>query len=51
MYNSRIHLLTLILPTKFDVKPENFDCEKTELSGITDRIYKATVTSRPVTSF
>jgi len=26
------------------------DCEKTELSGITDRSHKATVTSRPVTS-
>jgi len=28
-----------------------FDCEKTELSGITDRSDKKTVTSRPVTSF
>jgi len=29
-------LLTLI-SLKSDVKPEKFDCEKTELSGITDR--------------
>ena len=36
---------------QFDVKPEKFDCEKTELSGITDRSHSATVTSRPVTSF
>jgi len=35
---------------KFDVKHEKFDCEKTELSGITDRSHKAAVTSRPVTS-
>ena len=35
---------------KFDDKPEKFDCEKTGLSGITDRSHKATVTSRPVTS-
>ena len=34
-----------------DVKPENFECEKTELSGITDRSHKATATSRPVTCF
>ena len=50
MYNSRIKLLTLISPIKIDVKPEKFDCEKTELSGITDRSHKATVTSRSVTS-
>jgi len=52
MYNSEIKLLTLISPTvfKFDVNPEKFDCEKTELSGITDRSHKATVTSRPLTS-
>jgi len=31
-------------------KPEKFDCEKTEMSGITDRRHKATVASRPVTS-
>jgi len=30
-------------------KTEKFDCEKTELSGITDRSHKATVTSRPLT--
>jgi len=36
---------------KFDVKPEKFDCEKTELSGITDRNHNATVNSRPATSF
>jgi len=29
---------------KFDVKPEQFDCAKTELSGFTDRSQKATVT-------
>jgi len=28
------------------VKPEKFDCEKTERSGITDRSHKAKVTSR-----
>jgi len=50
MYNSRIKLLPLIWPIKIDVKPEKFDCGKTELSGITDRSHKATVTSRPVTS-
>jgi len=50
MYNTRIKLLPLISPIKIDVKPEKFDCEKTELSGITDRSHKATVTSRPVTS-
>jgi len=50
MYNSRIKLLTSLLPLKFHVKPEKFDCEKTVLSGITDRSHKATVTSRPVTS-
>jgi len=32
------------------VKPEKFECEKTELSGVTDRSHKATTTSRPVTS-
>jgi len=36
---------------KFDVKPEKCDCDKTGLSRITDRSHKATVTSRPVTSF
>jgi len=41
MYNSRIKLLTLISPIKLDVKPEKLDCEKTELSGITDRSDKA----------
>ena len=51
MYNSKIKLLTIIPLLKFDVKPEKFDCEKTELSGITDRSHKATVTRRPVTSF
>jgi len=35
---------------QFDVQPEKIDCEKTEMSGITDRSHKATVTSRPVTS-
>jgi len=30
------------------LKPEKFDCEKTQLSGITDRSHKPTVTSRPV---
>jgi len=45
MYNSRIILLTLILPLQFDVKPEKFHCEKTELSGITHRSHKATVTA------
>jgi len=49
MYNSRIKLLPLISPIKIDVKPEKFDCEKTELSGITDRSHKATVISRLVT--
>ena len=29
-------------PSKSDVKPEKFDCEKTELSGITDRHHKRT---------
>jgi len=33
-----------------DVKPEKIECEKTELSGITDRSHKATTTSRPVAS-
>jgi len=33
-----------------DAKPENFDCEKAELRGITDKSHKATITSRPVTS-
>ena len=33
------------------LKPEKFDCEKTQLSGITDRSHKPTVTSRPVTTF
>jgi len=33
---------------KFDVKPEKCDCDKTELSGITDRSHKSTVTRRPV---
>jgi len=42
MYNSRIILLTLISPFKFDVKPEKFDCENTELSGVTDKCHKAT---------
>jgi len=36
---------------KFDVKPEGFDCEKTELSDITVRSHKESVTSRPITSF
>jgi len=38
------------LPVKFDVKREKFGCEKIELSGITDRSHKATITSRLVTS-
>jgi len=33
------------------LKPEKCDCEKTELSGKADSSHKATVTSRPVTSF
>jgi len=28
------------------LKPEKFDCEKTELSGITDRSHKTTVSRR-----
>jgi len=32
------------------VKPEKFDCDWTEMSGVTDRSHKATVTSRPVTN-
>jgi len=36
---------------KFDVKPVKLECEKTELSGITDRSHKAWVISRPITSF
>jgi len=50
MYSSRIKLLTLICLLELDVKPEKFDCKKTELNSITDRSYKETVTSRPVTS-
>jgi len=50
MYNSRLKLLQSFRLLKFDVKPEKIDCEKTELSGITDRSHKATVTSRSVTS-
>jgi len=37
------HLFHLL---KSDVKPEKFDCEKTEPNGITDRSHKTTVTRR-----
>ena len=50
VYNFRLKLLQSFRLLKFDVKPEKIDCEKTELSGITDRSHKATVTSRSVTS-
>jgi len=40
-----INSLSLSL-LKSDVIPKDFDCEKTELSGITDRSHEATVTRR-----
>jgi len=40
-----INSLSLSL-LKSDVIPKDFDCEKTELSNITDRSHEATVTRR-----